>query len=66
MKSGAEELVAGVRVDEADLVVLDPFPGLLPFGACFGFVAAFFFDILDACILADASLSGTFLVLAMA
>lgn len=59
MKSGAEVLPAGVRVDE------EVFPSPLPVGACFCFVAAFFFEIPDVGVLAGAFLAGVFRVLAM-
>lgn len=65
MKSGAEVLVAGVRVDEVVLVVPFPlpfpFPVPVPLGACLCFVAAFFFDIPAAGALAGALLPGAFL-----
>jgi hypothetical protein len=66
MKSGAEVLVAGVRVDQVALVVPFPFPFPRPGRTCLCFVAAFLFDIPDADALADAFLAGNFLVLAMA
>ena len=65
MKSGAEVLVASVRVVGEVLVVPFPFPFLFPFGVFLSFVATFFFDIPDVGVLAGAFLAGVFLVLAM-
>ena len=63
MKSGAELLVAGVRVEE---VLVVPFPFPLPVRLFLCFVGPFFFDTPDTGVLADAFLAGVFLVLAMA
>jgi hypothetical protein len=67
MKSGAEVLVAFVRVRVEKEALVVPFPFPLPGRACLCFVvAAFFFDTADVDVLAGAFLAGVFLVLAMA
>jgi hypothetical protein len=67
IKSGAEVLVAFVRVRVEEEALVAPFPFPLPGSACLCFVAAFFFfDTADVDALAGAFLAGVFLVLAMA
>jgi hypothetical protein len=64
MKSGAEVLLAGVRVEGKLLIAPFLFP--LPVGAGLCFVGAFFFDTPAVGVLAGAFLARVFLSLAMA
>jgi hypothetical protein len=67
MKSGAEVLVAGVRLTAEEAILIIPFffPRPLPVGADPYVVAAFLFDTPDVCVLACVFLVGVFLVRVM-